>query len=228
MSKTRSCTVQCVCTPLQVQPPAAASAGSGYETGGGAGSDSSYLTRHQSQSSPQKQVTLCCLLSLQKMSSSRRGRRLCLNLNIFCMLITKYINNGDHTTLLLTIGDNYSWLLPAQNVHRYLDHGWSLDSCIARLQNSIPAHCLLSLNSALPTPLRILQITRTEVELSPFSVWLLFHQRVSVVSNIKIEKPLCCLHAALTSISDENIIGHWHNIVGWDILFLPGSGTDAA
>ena len=75
----RSCTVQCVCTPLQLQPPAAASAGSGYETGGGAGPDSSYLTRHQSQSSPQKQVTLCCLLSLQKMSSSRRGRRLCLN-----------------------------------------------------------------------------------------------------------------------------------------------------
>ena len=110
------------------------------------------------------------------------------------------------TTLLLTIGDNYSWLLPAQNVHRYLDHGWSLDSCIARLQNSIPAHCLLSLNSALPTPLRILQITRTEVELSPLCVWLLFHQRVSVVSNIKIEKPLCCRHAALTSISDENII----------------------
>ena len=75
----RSCTVKCVCTPLQLQPPAAASAGSGYETGGGAGSDSFYLTRHQSQSSPQKQVTLCCLLSLQKMSSSRRGRRLCLN-----------------------------------------------------------------------------------------------------------------------------------------------------
>ena len=79
MSKTRSCTVQCVCTPLQVQPPATASAWAGDETGGGAGSDSSYLTRHQSQSSPQKQVTLCCLLSLQKMSSSRRGRRLCLN-----------------------------------------------------------------------------------------------------------------------------------------------------
>ena len=139
-----------------------------------------------------------CVLFSAVHGSMETSKYFNVNLNIFCMLITKYINNGDHTTLLLTIGDNYSWLLPAQNVHRYLDHGWSLDSCIARLQNSIPAHCLLSLNSALPTPLRILQITRTEVELSPLCVWLLFHQRVSVVSNIKIEKPLCCRHAALT------------------------------
>ena len=61
-------------------------------------------------------------------------------------------------------------------------------------------------------------ITRTEVELSPLCVWLLFHQRVSVVSNIKIEKPLCCLHAALTSISDEHIIGHWDT----DTILLDG------